>query len=112
VAEWSKALVSKTSMGKPIESSNLSLSARDFPSEPRGLHRSYNWSKIKGYKGPLINHTYKFMIRGNFIGAAIVAVLYTVYIMQHPLPEKWQTVLALVVLNALTIVLMAFAFKN
>jgi len=51
------------------------------------------------------------MIRGNFIGAAIVAIIYTVYIVWNPLPTKWQTVLALVVLNALTIVLMAFAFK-
>ena len=51
------------------------------------------------------------MIRGNFIGAAIVAIIYTVYIVMKPLPEKWETVVALVVLNALTIVLMAFAFK-
>lgn len=51
------------------------------------------------------------MIKGNFIGAAIVAIIYTVYIVWNPLPVKWETVLALVVLNALTIVLMAFAFK-
>ncbi len=51
------------------------------------------------------------MIKGNFIGAAIVAIIYTVYILWHPLPEKWQMVLALVVLNALTIVLTAFAFR-
>ena len=51
------------------------------------------------------------MIRGNFIGAAIVAILYTVYILMNPLPTKSQTVIALVVLNALTIVLMAFAFR-
>ncbi len=51
------------------------------------------------------------MVRGNFIGAAIVAIIYTVYILINPLPTKWQTVLALVVLNVLTIVLMAFAFK-
>jgi len=51
------------------------------------------------------------MIRGNFIGAAIVAIIYTIYILWHPFPEKWQMALALVVLNALTIVLMAFAFK-
>ena len=51
------------------------------------------------------------MVRGNFIGAAIVAIIYTVYILINPLPTKWQTVLALVVLNAVTIVLMAFAFK-
>jgi hypothetical protein len=51
------------------------------------------------------------MIKGNFIGAAIVAIIYTVYIINNPLATKWQTVAALVVLNALTIVLMAFAFK-
>jgi hypothetical protein len=52
------------------------------------------------------------MIRGNFIGAAVVAVIYTVYIVNHPLAKKWQTALLLVILNALTIVLMAFAFKK
>ena len=51
------------------------------------------------------------MIKGNFIGAAIVAIIYTVYIVMNPLPKKWETVLALVVLNALTIVLLSFAFK-
>jgi hypothetical protein len=51
------------------------------------------------------------MVRGNFIGATIVAIIYTVYILINPLPVKWQMVLALVVLNALTIVLLAFAFK-
>ena len=51
------------------------------------------------------------MIQGNFIGAAIVAIIYTVYILVHPLPEKWQMALVLVVLNALTIVLMSFAIK-
>jgi hypothetical protein len=51
------------------------------------------------------------MIRGNFIGAAIVAVIYTVYILMNPLPERWQTALILVVLNALTIVLMSQAFR-
>jgi len=51
------------------------------------------------------------MIKGNFIGAAIVAIIYTVYILTHPLATKWQTALVLVILNALTIVLMAFAFK-
>ena len=30
VAEWSKAPVSKTGMGKPIESSNLSLSESQY----------------------------------------------------------------------------------
>jgi hypothetical protein len=53
----------------------------------------------------------KSMIRGNFIGAALVALVYTMYIAEHPFAAKWQTVIALVVLNALTIVLMAFAFK-
>jgi hypothetical protein len=52
------------------------------------------------------------MVRGNFIGAAIVAVIYTVYILMVPLASHSQTVLLLVVLNALTIVLMYFAFKD
>ncbi len=52
------------------------------------------------------------IIRGNFIGAAIVAIIYTVYILIHPLPTKPQMAIALVILNALTIVLMAFAFKG
>ncbi len=51
------------------------------------------------------------MIKGNFLGAAIVAIVYTVYILMNPLPTKWQMVLVLVVLNALTIILMHFAFK-
>jgi hypothetical protein len=51
------------------------------------------------------------MIRGNFIGAAIVAIIYTVYILMNPLATKWQMALVLVVLNALTIVLLSFAFK-
>ena len=51
------------------------------------------------------------MIKGNFLGAAIVAIIYTVYIINHPLATKWQNVVILVALNALTIVLMAFAFK-
>jgi len=51
------------------------------------------------------------MIKGNFLGAAIVAIIYTVYILMNPFPIKWQMVLALVILNALTIVLMAFEFK-
>ncbi len=50
------------------------------------------------------------MIKGNFIGAAIVAIIYTVYILMNPLPKTYQIPL-LIVLNALTIVLMAFAFK-
>ena len=53
------------------------------------------------------------MIKGNFLGAAIVAIIYTVYILMNPtaMPSKTMLVVALVVLNALTIVLMAFAFK-
>lgn len=50
------------------------------------------------------------MIKGNFLGAAIVAIIYTIYILWHPLPPISQKVL-LVVLNALTIVLLSFAFK-
>jgi hypothetical protein len=45
------------------------------------------------------------------LGAAIVAIIYTVYILINPFPTKWQMVLTLVILNALTIVLMSFAFK-
>jgi hypothetical protein len=51
------------------------------------------------------------MVRGNFIGAAIVAIIYTVYLLIHPFPVKAGEVAALVLLNALTIVLLAFAFK-
>jgi hypothetical protein len=51
------------------------------------------------------------MIKGNFLGAAIVAIIYTVYILMHPLATKTQMAIALVVLNALTIVLLSFAFK-
>ena len=51
------------------------------------------------------------MVRGNFIGAAIVAIIYTVYIVINPPATKWQTVLILVILNALTIILMSFSFK-
>ena len=53
----------------------------------------------------------KNMVRGNFIGAAIVAIIYTVYIVWNPFASRTETAIALVVLNALTIVLMAFAFK-
>lgn len=52
------------------------------------------------------------MVRGNFIGATIVAIMYTVYLLAHPLASKSQQAVLLVILNALTIVLMAFAFKN
>jgi hypothetical protein len=51
------------------------------------------------------------MIKGNFLGAAIVAIMYTIYILINPLPTKPQTAMALVILNALTIILMSFAFK-
>jgi len=53
------------------------------------------------------------MIKGNFLGAAIVAIIYTVYILSNPsaMHSKTALVIALVILNALTIVLMAFAFK-
>ena len=53
------------------------------------------------------------MIKGNFLGAAIVSIIYTVYILMHPnaIESKTTLILILVVLNALTIVLMAFAFK-
>lgn len=51
------------------------------------------------------------MVRGNFIGAAIVAIIYTVYILVKPLESRPQEVMVLVILNALTIVLLAFAFK-
>jgi len=52
------------------------------------------------------------MVRGNFIGAAIVSIIYTVYILAKPLESKAQEAFILVILNALTIVLLAFAFKN
>jgi hypothetical protein len=51
------------------------------------------------------------MIKGNFLGAAIVAIIYTVYILRNPLATKGHMVVILILLNALTIVLMAFAFK-
>jgi len=44
------------------------------------------------------------MVRGNFIGAAIVAIIYTVYILIRPLPSKPLEVAVLVVLNALVII--------
>ena len=54
------------------------------------------------------------IIRGNFIGAAIVAIIYTVFILMNPgaMHSKTAFVLALVILNALTIVLLSFAFKQ
>ena len=53
------------------------------------------------------------MVKGNFIGAAIVAIIYTVYILSNPsaVPSKTMLIVLLVVLNALTIVLLSFAFK-
>ena len=53
------------------------------------------------------------IIHGNFIGAAIVSIIYTVYILSNPgvIGSKPGLIAALVILNALTIVLMAFAFK-
>jgi hypothetical protein len=51
------------------------------------------------------------VIRGNFIGAAIVAIIYTVYILIKPLESHSQEAFLLVILNALTIVLLSFAFK-
>jgi uncharacterized membrane protein len=52
------------------------------------------------------------MVKGNFLGAAIVAIIYTVYILIKPLPNHTQEAAVLVVLNALTIVLLSFAFKS
>ena len=54
------------------------------------------------------------MIRGNFLGAAIVAIIYTVYILMNPNAVRSKPVLivVLVILNALTIVLTAFAFNG
>jgi hypothetical protein len=53
------------------------------------------------------------MIKGNFLGAAIVAIIYTVYILINPNAARSKATLItiLVVLNALTIVLMHFAFR-
>ena len=49
------------------------------------------------------------MIKGNFLGAAIVAIIYTVYVLGNPITTTSKVLL--VILNALTIVLLAFAFK-
>jgi hypothetical protein len=53
------------------------------------------------------------MVKGNFLGASIVAIIYTVYILMNlgAVKSKPIFVIALVLLNALTIVLMSFAFK-
>lgn len=58
-----------------------------------------------------ISLTIKLMIKGNFLGAAIVAIIYTIYILINPPAAKGYMVFILVILNALTIVLMSFAFK-
>jgi hypothetical protein len=52
------------------------------------------------------------MIKGNFLGAAIIAIIYTIYLLKNLPPTRLQTAFILVVLNALTIVLMFFAFKD
>jgi hypothetical protein len=54
------------------------------------------------------------MIKGNFLGAAIVAIIYTVYILMNPgaVNSKPLFIALLVILNALTIVLMYFAFRG
>jgi nitrogen fixation/metabolism regulation signal transduction histidine kinase len=54
------------------------------------------------------------MVKGNFIGAAIVAIIYTVYILMNPgaIKSKPLLVIILVILNALIIVLLSFAFKG
>ena len=67
--------------------------------------------KKVGTAGKNILLNFLNMIRGNFIGAAIVAIIYTVYILARPLPTKTLEVTVLVILNALIIVLLAFAFK-
>ena len=51
------------------------------------------------------------MVKGNFLGAAIVAIIYTIYVLMKPLATHSQQALVLVILNALTIVFMAFAFR-
>lgn len=53
------------------------------------------------------------IVHGNFIGAAIVAVIYTLYLLMNPgaVRSKPLFIALLVVLNALTIILMSFAFK-
>lgn len=50
------------------------------------------------------------VVKGNFLGAAIVAIIYTVYLVMKPLGPTSSEVAVLVVLNALTIVLLYFAF--
>jgi hypothetical protein len=51
-------------------------------------------------------------VRGNFLGATIVAVIYTIFILMNvSTMGKAILVISLVILNALTIILMYFAFK-
>ena len=52
------------------------------------------------------------MVKGNFLGAAIVAIIYTIYVLTNPLATHAQTASLLVILNALTILLMYFALKD
>lgn len=67
-----------------------------------------SWNKLN-----TISHNSKTMIRGNFLGAAIIAIIYTIYILWNPdsAKSKIAFVIILVILNALTIVLLYFAFK-
>jgi hypothetical protein len=51
------------------------------------------------------------MVKGNFLGAAIVAIIYTIYIVIKQPVSKSKMVIILIILNALTIVLMSRAFK-
>ena len=52
-------------------------------------------------------------VRGNFIGATIIAVIYTVYILiNNQAFTKPLLVSLLVILNALTIIFMYFAFSE
>jgi len=53
------------------------------------------------------------MVKGNFLGATIIAIIYTIYLLMNPgaVKSKALFTVILVVLNALTIVLMSFAFK-
>ncbi len=72
---------------------------------------------VKKNSIPLISYilffSCKTMIKWNFLGAAIVAIIYTIYILMNhqSMPSKTTFIIALVILNALTIILMAFAFK-
>lgn len=52
-------------------------------------------------------------IRGNFIGATIVAVIYTIYILMNiSTIGHAASIIVLVILNALVIIFMYFAFKD